>query len=181
MIKRKRLSVDDILMAVSDLSNKERGKVRAACTTLGVNESSSQSKSIHEEDEKFLLFYDVLIEIMHDVIGKKLPKSPSYLPPKLYRDLKSGWSVADDLLSQVMPRAKLPQRIKFYRIVVLTVIDYIHNLENVPVVMKTVVAQLQNCPALLHQQFPGYLQAGLMSIILSWGNSSSTPDKEEML
>ncbi len=114
------------------------------------------------------------------MVGKKLPKSPSYLPPKLYRDLKSGWSVADDLLSQAMPRARLTQRTKFYRIVVLTVIDYIHNLENVPVGTKTVVAQLQNCPALLHQQFPGYLQAGLMSLILRWGSSSTIPDNEEL-
>ena len=180
MPKRKHPSVDDILMAVSDLSDKERGKVRAACTTLGVDKPSSQSKSIHEEDEKFLLFYDTLTEIMCDITGKKLPKSPSYLPPKLYRDLKFGWSVVDDLLSQVMPRAKLTQRTKFYRVVVLTVIDYIHNLENVPVGTKTVVAQLQNCPALLHQQFPGYLQAGLMSLILRWGSSSNTPDEEEL-
>ena len=162
-------------MAVANLSDKERGKVRAAVagTTL-------QSKSIHEEDEKFLLFYGVLTEIMRDVVGKKLPKSASYLPPKLYRDLKSGWSTVDDLLSQVTPRAGLPQRTKFYRIVVLTVIDYIHNLENVPVVTRTVVAQLQNCPALLHQQFPGYLQAGLMSVILSLNNASATPDDEEL-
>ncbi len=167
-------------MAVSDLSDKERGKVRAACDVLGVSEPSSRSKSIHEEDEKFLLFYDSFIEIMQEVIGKKLPKSPSYLPPKLYRDLKSGWSVADELLNQTMPRARLPQRTKFYHIVVLTVIDYIHNLDNVPVGTKTVVAQLQNCPALLHQQFPGYLQAGLMSMMLRWGDSSSTPDEEEL-
>ncbi len=167
-------------MAVSGLSDKDRGKVRAACTTLGVDEPSSQSKSIHEEDEKFLLFYGVLTEIMREVIGKKLPKSPSYLPPKLYRDLKSGWSVVDDLLSQVVPRARLTHRTKFYRVVVLTVIDYIHNLENVPVGTKTVVAQLQNCPALLHQQFPGYLTAGLMSLILNWGSSSTTPDDEEL-
>ena len=180
MPKRKHPSVDDILMAVSDLSDKERGKVRTACATLGVDEPSSQPKSIHEEDEKFLLFYGVLAEILREVVGKKLPKSPSYLPPKLYRDLKSGWSVADELLSQVMPRAKLTQRTKFYRVVVLTVIDYIHNLENVPVGTKTVVAQLQNCPALLHQQFPGYLQAGLMSLILRWGSSSNTPDEEEL-
>ncbi len=179
MPKRRRLSIDDILMAVSDLSDKERGKVRAVCTTLGVDKLSSQSKSMHEEDEKFLLFYDTFTEILREVVGKKLPKSPSYLPPKLYRDLKSGWSVVDDLLSRVMPRARLTQRTKFYRIVVLTVIDYIHNLENVPVGTKTVVAQLQNCPALLHQQFPGYLQAGIMSLVLRWGNSSNTPDDED--
>ncbi len=179
MPKPKRTKVNDILMAVANLSDKERGKVRAACTTLGVSESSSQSKSIHEEDEKFLLFYGVLIEIMQEVVGKKLPKSASYLPPKLYRDLKSGWSTADELLSQVIPRARITQRTKFYRIVVLTVIDYIHDLENVPVGTKTVVAQLQNCPALLHRQFPGYLQAGLMSLMLHWGNSSNTPDDED--
>lgn len=179
MPKRRRLSVDDILMAVSDLSDKERGKVRAACTILRVDEPSYQSKSIHEEDEKFLLFYGVLIEIMRDVVGKKLPKSASYLPPKLYRDLKSGWSTVDDLLNQVKPRARNPQRTKFYRIVVVTVIDYIDNLDNVPVATKTVVEQLQNCPALLHQQFPGYLQAGLMSLVLRWGNYSTTPDEED--
>ena len=175
MSKRKPLNVNDILMAVPNLSNKERGKVRAA-----VAGSAPQSKSIHEEDENFLLFYGVLTEIMQEVIGKKLPKSASYLPPKLYRDLKSGWSVVDDLLSRVMPRARLTQRTKFYRVVVLTIIDYIHNLENVPVGTKTVVAQLQNCPALLHQQFPGYLQAGIMSLMLRWGNSSNTPDDEEL-
>ncbi|KKL10980.1 hypothetical protein LCGC14_2550410, partial [marine sediment metagenome] len=171
----------DILMAVSDLSDKDRGKVRAACTTLGIDESSSQSKSIHEEDEKFLLFYDILTEIMQEVVGKKLPKSASYLSPKIYQDLKSSWSTVDELLNQIIPRARLPQRTKFYRIIVLTVIDYIHNLENVPVGIKTVVAQLQNCPALLHQQFPGYLQAGLMPVILSLGNASATSDEEEML
>ena len=174
MTKRKRLSIDDILMALPNLSDKERGRVRAAASG-----PSSQSKSIHDEDEKFLLFYGTLIEIMQEVVGKKLPKSRSYLPPKLYRDLKSGWSTIDDLLNQTLPRAKLTQRTKFYRIIVLTVIDYIHNLENVPVGTKTVVAQLQNCPALLHQQFPGYLQAGLMSMILRWGNSSNTPDEED--
>lgn len=161
-------------MSIPDLSNKERGEVRAAA-----GGPAPQSKSIHEEDEKFLLFYGTLIEIMQEVVGKKLPKSPSYLSPKLYRDLKSGWSTADELLSQIMPRARLPQRIKFYRVVVLTVIDYIHNLENVPVGIKTVVAQLQNCPALLHQQFPGYLQAGLMPLMLNWGNSNNTPDDED--
>ena len=72
-------------MAVSDLSDKERGKVRAVCTTLGVDKSRSQSKSMHEEDEKFLLFYGTFTDIMQEVIGKKLPKSSSYLPPKLYR------------------------------------------------------------------------------------------------
>ncbi len=176
MTKRKQPSIDDILMAIPHLSNKDRGKVRAQAAG-----PSPQSKSMHEEDEKFLLFYGTLIEIMREVVGKKLPKSPSYLPPKLYRDLKSGWSTIDDLLSQTLPRARLTQRTKFYRIIVLTVIDYIHNLENVPVGTKTVVEQLQNCPALLHQQFPGYLQAGLMSMILRWGNSSSTPDDEEEL
>ena len=174
MTKSKRLS--DILMAIPNLSDKERGEVRAA-----VAGTTSQSKSIHEEDEKFLLFYGVLTEIMREVVGKKLPKSASYLPPKLYRDLKSGWSTADELLNQVMPQIRLPQRTKFYRIIVLTVINYIDNLENVPVGIKTVVAQLQNCPALLHQQFPGYLQAGLMSVILSLGNASATSDEEEML
>jgi hypothetical protein len=167
-------------MAVSDLSDKERGKVRAVCTTLGVDEPSSRSKSIHDEDEKFLLFYGVLTEIMREVTGKKLPKSPSYLPPKLYRDLKSGWSIVDDLLNQVKPRARNPQRTKFYRIVVLITIEYIHNLDNVPVGIKTVTGQLQNCAELLHQQFPGYLQAGLMSVILSLGNASATPDDEEL-
>ncbi len=161
-------------MALPNLSNKERGRVRAAASG-----PSPQSKNMHEEDEKFLLFYGALIEIMREVVGKKLPKNASYLPPKLYRDLKSGWSTVDDLLSQALPRAKLTQRIKFYRIIVLTVIDYIDNLENVPVGTKTVIGQLQNCPALLHQQFPGYLQAGLMSMILRWGNSSNTPDEEE--
>ena len=167
-------------MAVSDLSDKERGKVRAACTTLGVDEPSSKSKNIHEEDEKFLLFYGVLIEIMREVIGKKLPESPSYLPPKLYQGLKSGWSTVDDLLNQVMPRARNPQRTKFYRIIVLITIEYIRNLDNVPVGTKTVVAQLQNCAELLYQQFPGYLQAGLISVILSLGNASATPDEEEL-
>ncbi|KKK60358.1 hypothetical protein LCGC14_3025180, partial [marine sediment metagenome] len=47
-------------MAVSDLSDKDRGKVRAVCTTLGVDKLSSQSKSMHEEDEMFLLFYGTL-------------------------------------------------------------------------------------------------------------------------
>jgi hypothetical protein len=181
MTKSKRLKVNDILMAVANLSDKERGRIRAACTTLGVDEPSSRSKSIHEEDEKFLLFYGVLTETMREVVGKKLPKSASYLPPKLYHDLKSSWVVVDKLLSQIKPRARLPQRTKFYHIVVLITIDYIHNLENVPVGIKTVVAQLQNCPALLHQQFPGYLQAGLMPVILSLGNASATSDEEEML
>ncbi|KKK77950.1 hypothetical protein LCGC14_2848450 [marine sediment metagenome] len=180
MSKRRRLSVDDICMAVSDLSNKERGKVRAACDSLGVDEPSSRSKSIHEEDEKFLLFYGVLIEILREVIGKKLLKSPSHLSPKLYRDLKSGWSTVDDLLSQVKPRARNPQRTKFYRIIVLITIEYIHNLDNVPVGIKTVIGQLQNCAELLHQQFPGYLQAGLISVILSLGNASAIPDDEEL-
>ncbi len=180
MPKRKQLSVNDILMAVSDLSDKERGKVRAACTTLGANEPSSRSKSIQEEDEKFLLFYGVLIEILREVIGKKLPKNPFHLPPKLYRDLKSGWSVADDLLSQVMPKARLPQRTQFYRVIVLITIEYIHNLDNVPVGIKTITGQLQNCAGLLHQQFPGYLQAGLISLMLSWGNFSTTPDEEDL-
>ena len=166
-------------MAVANLSDKERGKVRAACTTLGVDEPNSQSKSIHDEDEKFLLFYSEFIEIMQEVIGKKLPKSASYLPPKLYRDLKSGWSTADELLNQVIPRARVTQRTKFYRIVVLTVIDYIHDLENVPVGTKTVVAQLQNCPEILNLSFPGYLRAGLLSLMMQWGKLDNQIDNEE--
>ncbi len=179
MSKPKQLSYDVIRRAIPKLTNEERKLIRGACSVAGVSEPEVV-KSIHEEDEKFLLFYGTLTEIMQEVVGKKLPKSASYLPPKLYRDLKSGWSVVDDLLSQVMPQARLTQRTKFYRIVVLTVIDYIHNLENVPVGTKTVVAQLQNCPALLHQQFPGYLQAGIMSLMLRWGNSSNTPDEEDL-
>lgn len=180
MPKRKRLSVDEILMAVSDLSDKERGKVRVACTTLGMDGPSSRSKSIHEEDEKFLLFYGILTEIMREVIGKKLPKSASYLPPKLYRDLKSSWTTVDDLLSQVMPRVRLPQRTQFYRVIILITIEYIHNLDSVPVGIKTVAEQLQNCAELLHQQFPGYLQAGLISLMLRWGNFSTVLDKEDI-
>ncbi len=175
MAKRKLLSIDDILMALPNLSDKERGRVRAAASG-----PSPQSKSMHDEDEKFLLFYGTLVEIMREVVGKKLPKSASYLPPKLYRDLKSGWSTVDELLDQIKPRARLMQRTKFYRIVVLTVIDYLDDIEYVPVGTKTVIAQLQNCPALLHQQFPGYLQAGLMSLMLQWGNSSNTPDEEDL-
>ena len=176
MTKQKRLSVNDICMAVASLSRKERGLVRAACDRFG---PSPQSKSIHDEDEKFLLFYGEFTEIMREVVGTKLPKSPSHLPPKLYRDLKSGWVVADYLLDQIKIRVRLPQRIQFYRIIVLTVIDYIDNIDKMPVVTKTVIGQLQNCPALLRQQFPGYRQAGLMSLMLRWGNSSNVSDDEE--
>ena len=166
-------------MAVSGLSSKERGKVRAACDFAGVDGSSSQSKSIHDEDENFLIFYGLLTEIMREVVGTKLPKSPSYLPPKLYRDLKSGWTAADDLLNQITPRVRLPRRAKFYHITVLTVINYINTIDKMPLVTKTVIEQLQNCPALLHQQFPGYKTAGLMAMMLRVGNFSNTPDDED--
>jgi len=182
MPKRRRLNVDDILMTVSTLSAEERGRIRAVCSDLGAKDPNSQHnqvKSIHEEDEKFLLFYDIFTETLREVVGKKLPKQAGSLPSKLYQDLKSGWTVIDDLLKQVMPRIKLTSRTKFYRIAILTVIDYIHNIDNMPVAAKTVAEQLQNCPELLHKQFPGYLQAGLMSMVLHWGDPSTIPDEEE--
>ena len=180
MTKRKQLSVNEILMAVADLSDKERGKVRAACTALGTNEPSSQSKSIHDEDEKFLLFYDIFTEIIREVVGTKLPKNPSALQPKLYRGLKSGWVVVDDLLDQIWLRDRLLVRTKFYRIIVLTVINYINDIDKIPLITKTVIEQLKNSPALLHQQFPGYRQAGLMSMMLRVGSFSNTSDEEDI-
>ncbi len=179
MAKQKLLSVDDICMAVASLSKKERGKVRAACEGLGVDGPSPQPKSIHDEVENFLLFYATFTEIMREVVGTKLPKNPSHLPPKLYRNLKSGWITTDDLLGQLIPRVRLPQRIKFYRTIVLTVIDYINTIDKMPLITKTVIEQLQNCPALLHRQFPGYKAAGLMYMMTHWGNSSNVSDDEE--
>ena len=177
MTKRKRLNVNDICMAVASLSKKERGLVREACDFGGVDDS--RSKSIHDEDENFLLFYATFIEIMRETIGTKLSKNPSHLPPKWYRRLKSGWTVADDFLDMAAPGARLPQRTKFYRIIVLTVIDYINTIDKMPLITKTVIDQLQNSPALLHQQFPGYLQPGVMAMMLRVGSFSNTPDDEE--
>jgi len=177
MAKNKQLI--NIMAGLAQLTDQERGEIVKTCTTLGTSESSSRSKSIHDEDEKLLLFYDILVEIMKEVAGQKLPKAPSHLSPKLYRSLKSNWTTVDDFLNEIKPRTRLPQRTKFYRIVILITIDYITNLDNIPVSPKTVIEQLRNCPSLLHQQFPGYLQAGLLPLILSWGDSSNTPDDED--
>lgn len=162
-------------MVISSLSDEERQKIRAACTLLGSVGTGSSAPI--EEDERFTLFYAILSEALRSVVGRRVPPRISYLQKQLQKDVVDGWAAMDDLLIQSIPKPKLRERVRFYQVVIEMTIDYVEEL-GIPVTMRTVSQQLQNCGSILNRQFPRYLRTGLLPIILRWGRPGSQPDTD---
>ena len=148
---------------------------------LGSAEPTQPKKTrrkIEREDERFLLFYDTFAEVLRSAVGTKLPNAPNYLPEALYKNLRKGFDVVEELLNDFKPRARTPTRVKWYRIVLISIIEYLEMI-NVTVSTKTLTQQLQNTAAIINKQFPGYWRAGMMATMLSWSRPDALQEREE--
>ena len=177
MTIRKRLTASEICMAVAHLTEEERGKVKCACDFHGVEDSEQPGRV--EEDENFLLFYDVLADVLLEQVGTKLPKRVTYLSNVNLRQLRKGFAVVHELCERLLPHARQTTFNKFYTIVIQMVLRYIQEL-GIPATVKIIGQQLENSPALLNREFPGYLKAGLIPLITSWGKLRPVEEEEEL-
>ena len=183
MARRRRLTYDDIRKALPSLTDQELGLIKNACSVLGAGEvepvqPKKTKRKKEREDERFLLFYDTFTELLRAAVGTKLPDNPDFLPRELHKNIRSGFVIIEDLLNDFSPRARTPTRVKFYRIVVMSVIDYLEMID-VTISTKTLTQQLQNTAAILNKQFPGYWRAGMMGVMLSWSRPDALREREE--
>ena len=177
MVARKRLSANEICMAVAHLTDEERGKIKGACDLHGAKDAEQPVRA--EEDESFLLFYDVLADILLEQVGTRLPKRVSTLSVPNIKQLRKGFAVTHELCDRLIPRARQITYNKFYTIAIQIVLRYIQEL-GIPATVKIVGQQLENSPALLNREFPGYTRSGLMPLITSWGKIRPIEEEEEL-
>lgn len=179
MSSKKSLNVHEVCMAIIHLTKKERGQVITACKQHGAIGDEYDSPPIKDEDENFILFYTTLSDILLNINGTKLPKQIHYLRPISRGRLKKGWGAIDVLAKNVLPKAGSATLVSFYHIVLLTIIERLHEL-GIPVAIKTISYQLENCGALMDHQFPGYMASGIASLIIKWGRQGIEKDEGEL-
>jgi hypothetical protein len=102
--------------------------------------------------------------------GSNLPKHPAMLPPKSVSMIEKGWRAVDAFILNCFPNPiGTAMRMKFYRICIDIIIDYLIERDKGTSV-RLVCNYMQNCASLVNRQFPGYAESGLMPLVLSWGN-----------
>lgn len=191
MPKRTEPTYEAILKALPDLTAEQRAQIRLRISALpGGKEdpkSMNTANNAQEEDEKFLLFYDVFVGVLKDKMGGKYPPSRIGFPKAQQKELREGWECVEGLLLTAFEKAgrkaRHPERIKFYEVVVVLTVEYVELLAEeigVPLARKTIIQQLNNCATTLNNQFPGYVRSGLLPLALKWSKSTNTPDEEDL-
>ena len=163
----KRLTVEEICTQIPNLSDEDRSKVLAACSFFGA--TNGVDAPPEDEDENFVLFYSTLSNLMYQVNGREMPKRVRYHPKPMANQILRSWKALDAFTRRTLPKIKTKQRVQFYEVVLLSIIEHINDIQ-IPLTLKTLCQQTQNCGAIMEKQFPGYLASGLSSMIITWGH-----------
>lgn len=166
-----KISANDIMLALAHLTPEERADI---AMFAAINKSTAKPRSSggaskgQDFDGKFLLYYSKFREIMNSR-GENLPRSPAFVKPGRLSLLKKGWVAVDDFISKSFPNGiSNADRLKFYRISIEIALDYLVEIDRGSSIRQVCIS-MQNCSALINRQFPGYIEAGLIPLILSWG------------
>ncbi len=170
----RKTNVSQIHSALTKLTPEELAAVKAACTHLGASGSVSNSPTSNKStdlDENFQIYYSVLEELMLNQ-GYKIQ---GWVAADRSKKLVKGWMHLEEYMSVAFKkRWTKRRRLKFYKIAIQIVIDYLIELE-IPVTANTYSRHMQNCAGLINRQFPGYIESGITDLILDWGR----PEQEE--
>lgn len=176
----KKLGVSDILMSLPSLTPEERKQIRAASSINATHAVAPSTLKSAKEDDRLLLFYETLSSNLRERVGVRAPPQIGILPPKIIRLITVGWGAAEDLLEQIVVKPNNRVRLQFYQLVIGLTIDYVNGFESAPTSLKVVSDQLSNCASIVNHQFPGYLDAGLLPLILKWGKPGAKRDEKDL-
>lgn len=174
-----KIKVEQIEGALGHLSEEELTRVRRALDFLGAKSSTTQPTRTSTDplEDNFVIFYRSLVELMAEH-GISIAKNAQVLDRGRLSKLQHAWMAADDYIALAFKgqSVRTRQRLQLYDVIIRVVADYLLELD-IPLTVGSISSQMRNnCGSLMNRQFPGYTQAGLMSIAMKWGKVENKED-----
>jgi len=125
---------------------------------------------IRAEDE---LLYSTLIEVLSYKTKSVYSPFPIFKKNQinLFKKFKDVSLELDFWIKKHFPNVTRTQKRRLYTIFVELVVDFI-DAGPVPLGVKTVINSFQYLPGLIDKSFPGYLEAGVLELLLDISNSA---------
>lgn len=144
------------------LSPAEISQVRAMLELLDKSNSKRTANGSATADSLEFLFYKELAGALLD-FGIKMPPIAVVKRGRLHRPYKEGKEVIEDFLEEAAKPGRLTriQRTKVYRLVFGMLLRWMRN-RGIPVTLNSALNNLDKIPQLLMQEFPGYVETGLL-------------------
>lgn len=154
-----KLKLADLLAALQELSPKDRDTLRLHIDALQSVHRGKVGRVPSEEG-----FYSVLAELLSSN-GIRAAPFPMFARQPGYPAYRTALHILDIYITDNIKPRTLTERRKAHLILIRIVIRYLRDV-GAPLSARSIVQCLDQIPTLVDQTFPGYLQAGLLPIIL---------------
>lgn len=132
-----------------------------------------------QQERKLNLFTDSLAQ----ELGKHLGQSSRVFPLPLLPQAKKMFKDVERLMLDLkLDNLNTKGTKAFYNVLASVLVQYaqtISNKANIPVNMKLILQTTTPLHALLDNQFPSYIRAGLMSLVIQQAQSGNVEDNED--
>ena len=167
MVEKNKKEFDKILSMLSKIDQEELKKIRASADFLINN---SQVETLVEIGlEEFYLSVGIVFKDR----GLNCPPFFAFKRLDIYKELSKNFPIVRQFIKKNFPKSKRVQRQQLYRLFIEAVLDSI-NKDGLVLKLGTFCVRVKNIPALMHHEFPGYIQSGLQGLILEWGDRSTS-------
>jgi len=175
----RRVDASALIAALPSLTEKERQQVRLRLQMLSSGDSvGKEDGSPSEDGELFTLFYGTLSSRLKEQGLSVLPPMSRLrvTSPKLYRSAIDGWTRIEAFVAANFPELKKRDYMKLFHLLADVLLWRLAEQE-IEVTPSVVLTGIQRMPSIMKMQFPGYVEAGCMPLILKLGRPTTTREE----
>ena len=172
-----KVDVKAVMAALPHLSETDRRQVKLRLQSLSSSdEAKGKSDSPAEESEGFTLFYSILSGLLRE---QGLPALPPFQvirvsSPNVHRAALEGWRNVTNFVEVNFIDEPISNRdrVRLYNLFAEVLIWRLQEQE-AELTVGTVLRGIYRVPAVIKMQFPGYVEAGCLSMILRMGKPTA--------
>lgn len=156
-------TIQELERAVLDLSpanlHRLRDKVNCLIQLSGVDE---------DDRDDGRLFYDSLIQSISEATGKRCCPHKAFTRTRHYAIYKKKLPDVLEFIGENLPTLKRLERVYLFGVISNVLITNLQDIK-VPVSVGAACRHLDRIPELMDDAFPGYIQAGLLTMLVQAG------------
>jgi len=155
------MNIKKILGVLPSLSPKHLQTIRDRIGFLLSEKGSDEVNGIVPEEE---LFYMAMKSAINKVVFEGAPSYSVFARTNVYPQFLEKVKIPIKFAKANLNHDSRSDRMKFYRVVADLVVKDIQNRWSAPkICMKTVTSSLSSIPEIFEQQFPRYIECGIVS------------------
>ncbi len=161
-------TIEEIEHAILSLSPLNLDRLKAKINGLILLSSPSQGE---DQGDDGLLFYDALSHAISEANGKKHLPYPVFKKNRYFPMYKKKLPDVLKFLGENLPTLKRIERMYLFGIVSNVLVTNLQDIK-IPVSIGAACRHLDRVPELMDNAFPGYIQAGLLRMLVQAGLSN---------